>query len=292
MPDQQPKPVLDPKQIYLKTPLYEKIELAGHTLGKSLVHYVMEGMLTLSTITEPPSKIESYCVDCDKESIFSAERLTVNLTTADKKRMSNQGIPVVGELREIITIKMECIHDKSHVMYSVFRHKDNLIVKIGQWPSISDLESRETKKYRKILNKEQYQELNKAVRLYSHGVGIGSFIYLRRIFERLVYEAYESANTTNKEITKEAFDAARMDERLYMLRRYLPEFLVNNYKLYSILSKGVHELSDEECLKHFEIVHHGIEVILDEILAKAESIEKAQRAEKAIAKLHSEIKKR
>jgi len=37
-------------------------------------------------------------------------------------------------------------------------------------------------------------ELSTAIGLYSHGVGIGSLIYLRRVFEFLIDEAYNKAN--------------------------------------------------------------------------------------------------
>ncbi len=36
--------------------------------------------------------------------------------------------------------------------------------------------------------------------------------------------------------------------------------------MYSILSKGIHELSEEECLQYFKLMKIGIELILDEQL--------------------------
>lgn len=61
------------------------------------------------------------------------------------------------------------------------------IIKIGQFPSVADLVILEIVKYKSVLSK-QYREFSKAVGLFVHGIGIGSFVYLRRIIENLVYE--------------------------------------------------------------------------------------------------------
>jgi hypothetical protein len=80
-----------------------------------------------------------------------------------------------------------------------------------------------------------------------------------------------------------------MDEKIELLKDYLPEFQVNN-KIYSILSKGIHELSEDECLKHFTPVKIGIELILDEKLEKLAKKVKIKEAEKSLSKIHSELK--
>ena len=61
----------------------------------------------------------------------------------------------------------------------------------------------------------------------------------------------------------------------------MPDFLADHPKLYSILSKGIHELSEDECLKHFPVVKVGIELILDdklEILRRRQKLEEASEA--------------
>ena len=67
-----------------------------------------------------------------------------------------------------------------------------------------------------------------------------------------------------------------MDEKIKLLEDYLPAFLVQNRRLYGILSKGVHELSEAECIKAFPTVKGGLELILDERLA-AKILEEKQR---------------
>ena len=55
------------------------------------------------------------------------------------------------------------------------------------------------------------------------------------------------------------------------------------------MSKGIHDLSEEECLQYFETVKIGIEQILDEKIIKKEKAEKAAKAREAIQKAHGNI---
>lgn len=105
--------------------------------------------------------------------------------------------------------------------------------------------------------------MNKAVGLVSHGIGIGSFIYLRRIFETLIEEAHREA-LKDSEWNDDIFNRSRMDEKISMLKNHLPEFLVTNRIIYSILSLGVHSLDEQTCLDDFDSIKASIELILDE----------------------------
>ena len=60
------------------------------------------------------------------------------------------------------------------------------------------IEENDIKKYRKILGKEKYGEFGRAVGLYTHGIGIGSYVYLRRIFENLIEEAHQTKSLSEK----------------------------------------------------------------------------------------------
>lgn len=62
-------------------------------------------------------------------------------------------------------------------------------------------------------------------------------------------------------------------------------YIVKNHSIYSILSKGIHELSEEECLKYFIPIKNGIELILDENLEKQEKVRKIKETENRIAEI-------
>lgn len=117
------------------------------------------------------------------------------------------------------------------------------------------------------MDKATLKEFTKAIGLAANGVGIGSFVYLRRIFENLIEEAHTKAKV-RPGWDEEFYNKQRMSERIELLKDYLPEFLVENKSLYSILSVGIHSLEEDECLAHFEHVKLAIELILDEKVEK------------------------
>jgi len=162
-------------------------------------------------------------------------------------------------------------------------------MKYGQYPSMADISTAEIQKYHKILENDLFKEFSRAVGLISHGVGIGAFVYLRRIFEGLVEEAHQRAQSETG-WDEDAYNKMRMDEKIGMLTGHLPPFLVENKKIYSILSKGIHELSEDECKRHFDAVKMGIELILDQKIRQKEEKEKEQKARISLQKVHQEVK--
>ncbi len=286
-------PTITHKQFYLEWPLYKRVEFSpGHESSVENTKIAIDG---IERFKNPPADIDSYCVQCNKESSFKLFR-TAQIIKAPQglhpMRLSNpaNSTKTDKELYEYFGISMECKLNSSHKMYALFLLDLTSILKIGQWPSSSDLKGGNEKKYQRLLGSKKYSELKSATRLFSGGVGIGSFVYLRRIFEGLVFDAYERVPIARDAIFRQQFEIARMDERIDMLREYLPEFLTANKKVYAILSKGIHELSDDECLRYFEVLYCGIEAILDEIIEKEERENKAKKAEYALGKIRGTLK--
>jgi hypothetical protein len=155
------------------------------------------------------------------------------------------------------------------------------VQKIGQYPSVADLSSTEIKRYSKVLTPEDYSDLRRAVGLSAHGIGVGAFVYLRRIFERLIEEAHHTARQDSA-WDENHFQQSRMPEKIGLLAPHLPDFLVENKALYGILSKGLHELSEDECLEYFSITQRGIELILEEQIATKEKNEKIKQTKKTL----------
>lgn len=59
-------------------------------------------------------------------------------------------------------------------------------------PSVADMTFPELDAYKHVISKE----LGTTIGLFASGVGAGSYVYLRRILERLVYQAKETAAVT------------------------------------------------------------------------------------------------
>ena len=55
-----------------------------------------------------------------------------------------------------------------------------------------------------------------------------------------------------------------MKDKIAVLKEYLPSQLVDLKPIYSILSKGVHQLSEKECLLYFRPIKRAIVLILEQ----------------------------
>jgi hypothetical protein len=171
-------------------------------------------------------------------------------------------------------IKLTCVRKPDDILYFFVGRNDECFFKVGQWPSLADLSLGEiSKKYVKHMDRDDMKEFKKAIGLAAHGVGAGSFVYLRRIFEKLINEAYR-INHSTLELTQDEFHKQRMDEKVESLKDYLPSQLVGMKRIYSILSDGVHNLSEDECLALFPALKLSIELILEQ---KIEADAKSQR---------------
>lgn len=184
------------------------------------------------------------------------------------------------------------LHYLIHVEYAD-DDKNNIlsISKVGQYPSVADFHIGRVRKYGKILPKDKMREFTKAIGLAANGIGIGSFVYLRRIFEYLVFEAYKAAKDRNKEFDVDKFNTSRMNEKIQMLSGFLPDFLVENQSIYGILSKGIHELSEEECKEYFSILRESIEMILDEKLEAHQKELKKASIRQTLSQISGKLKK-
>ena len=166
--------------------------------------------------------------------------------------------------------------------YDAFNYLRDCVViqKVGQYPSIADMQLFDISKYRKILGKESYRDFTKAIGLYADGIGCGSFLYLRRIFERLIEEKHQACATTEAGAwDEEQYNKLRVNERIEILEekgyRIIPNDLAEfKESLYGVLSKGVHESTDETCAEIFPALKYIIENILDEQIRQKEKEEK------------------
>jgi hypothetical protein len=215
--------------------------------------------------------IDCYCMGCKQSSVFHAKKTDVF------------GVDPAAE-NFLFEHVFTCSRDSRHKLVFHFRIHNHTITKIGQYPSLADLATIEIQKYRKALNNDLYGEFSRAVGLASHGIGIGAFVYLRRIFEHLIEEAHK-LEMASSGWDEDVYQKSRMDDKISLLKNVLPEFLVENKSLYSILSKGIHELTELECLNAFPTTKLGIELILDEKLERLERDRKIREASSDISEL-------
>ena len=131
-----------------------------------------------------------------------------------------------------------CTRERQHTILFDSIVTTDKIIKIGQFPSVADLAIPQIAKYKSILG-QQYREFSKSVGLFAHGIGIGSFVYLRRIIENLVFDKYNQV-ADKLSISKDDFEHLKFDIKIDTLKNYLPAVLVANKNVYGIVSKGIH----------------------------------------------------
>jgi hypothetical protein len=241
----------------------------------------------LTQLLERP--VDGYCPYCHKLSTFTSPASDA----AARARLANtlRGAVVGNDRVQDILCQQDkltitCARSESHSVLFVFRLENMQLQKIGQFPSLADIAIDEGKTYRTVLTPEDSSEFHKAIGLAAHGVGIGSFVYLRRIFERLVISRFEEFKTVEGWADDDF--PKRMAERVAFLRAHLPPFLVENSRIYSILSLGLHELDEKQCLRFFPVLKASIICILDEDKKKKEELQLRNSLKQAIAEFAPE----
>lgn len=198
---------------------------------------------------------------------------------------------LVGTEDEIRLVRFECQRygDDLEVMVH-FNEEADRIEKVGQYPSVASIHIGQVKQYRKVLGESYIRDFTKAIGLAANGVGTGSFVYLRRVFEHLIAEIASEA-IKDGEIDKSQYDSSKMDNKLKMLSNHLPEEVLENKPLYGVLSAGIHELSEEDCLRYFSVVRQVIELILDEQEHIRLKEEKKKKARNELGRIAGEVRK-
>lgn len=253
--------------IYLRLPLYKQIRV------------ILSQLNELKGFTGP---LDAYCPECKLMSVF----------TYAWARGGGAGMSQPESSRRMLDhrfrVELACSRNTSHTIALWFDVRDHHLTKIGQFPSLADLLSEDFVKYRSILTQEQLAGLKRGVGLTAHGVGAGSLVYLRRLFEELLEEARTQAEGTQA-WDEQKYQRSKVPDRINLLKEHLPRFIVEHRSVYGLLSKGIHELSEAECLEMFPVVQGAIELILDERMEHAERQRKHGRIANALNQLSSQI---
>ena len=221
--------------------------------------------------------LDLYCPECGRHSVFTLAR---EAQYSDRSHFSNY----------VFSLGFNCSREESHRALFVFLAHKGVLQKIGQTPSLADISVPDLRKYRPVLGEERFRELTRGIGLVTHGVGVGAFVYLRRVFEWLIENARATASA-EPGWSEDDYARSRMDDKISMLKDHLPEFLIQNRGLYGILSVGVHTLNEAECLSAFPAVRLAIELILDDLLEEHERQSKVKAAAKSLEALKASIAK-
>ncbi|WP_342762081.1 hypothetical protein [Bacillus sp. BR3(2024)] len=238
-------------------------------------------------------QFDCFCINCEKSSTFKCSHSYVRnpYYTSGFAQAFHEGEPEIYWDVFSAQLEFSCQRNRTH-KYSITLNSygNRKLIKSGQYPSLATIEKHDIKKYRKILQRD-YIDFSTAIGLNSHGVGIGSFVYVRRIFENLVEEQHLLAKDL-PEWNEEVYNRSHMNEKIELLKDFPPPILVENKNLYDIISKGIHELSEEECLGMFPNIKIAIELILDKKLHKLEEEQKLASLNRFTQSTHAELSAR
>lgn len=257
-------------------PLYEEYDIS----------YVP--VKTIRLIEYYQGTIDAYCVECKQIATFQS----IVVRPPNYSGQSEITLPDPEEetlhSARIFCVQMCCTRNSSHQIAFFFRVIDGKLLKVGQFPSMADFRIGDSKKYKSILTVEERKGFSRAIGLHAHGIGIGAFVYLRRIFENLVERAHAQAMQSPL-WNETAFDKVRMHEKIKLLKDFLPEIVVKNADIYSILSMGLHSLREEDCLTYFETIRAGIELILSSELDRREKEKQSKLLTNEVAKIKRKL---
>lgn len=257
-----------------KKPLYTEIDITN--MSKTEI-------LDIIFYKKP---IDCFCPYCNNSSTF-IKVLDREQGMKEKAMAENPSSPDIEEKlfneSETFQINFSCSRNNAHILNVIYKVENNTITKIGQSPSLFDIQKNDLKKYRKVLV-NNYSDLSKAVLFYTSNFGVAAFTHIRRILENFFIKNAYKIKKAQPDWDDKKYKECRFKEKLKILENLLPKTLVNNPSLYSIVSKGIHELEEEECLLYFEAVKECIFLSLDDII-------KEKNEQKSQNKIKSELSK-
>jgi hypothetical protein len=248
----------------------------------------------LTSVKFGAQQFDAHCVYCDQGATFrtSEGRTPSDVAAAEKLRRVAGGPDPKRLFLEAgqFALHLWCSRRPDRHLYSYFfdyNDTQGILTKVGQTPSLEDVAGADIERYRAILGPE-FTELRRATGLFAHGIGIGSFVYLRRIFENLVEAARSAADPTGEREAE--FRKMRMAERVSELSAYLPPAVVKYKDAYGILSMGLHELSEVDCKRYFPIVRAAVITMLEQKYEAAEKAKVTAELDRAVAAIAQETK--
>ncbi len=282
--------------------LYDSIEITKDSIDELIA--LLEGKV----------KLDVYCVKCKTKRVFSINENSENISLAEQfekykitEELSSDKLPWESDEEEsdndinwslfnsddltkmsLIVISFHCSMDDCHKLFYIATITNNKMIKIGQYPSIADMSFCDLDEFRKDIDKASMKEFRRAIGLHAQGIGVGSYVYLRRIFERILDTAKCNAEADSS-VDFSNYEKLKVVEKIKLLKDYLPDMISNNPIIYGIVSKGIHELSEDDCIKYFPVLKEAILMILRQWADKRKEQDAIKKLEASISTIATEL---
>jgi len=248
------------KDILEKSPLYAWKEFKKPEMNRSSL-WIKE--------------IDAFCETCQQIRPFQDM----------EKYGSGAGMPVKSLSTGQSSFKFTCVScRKEHHKYLVDQIVSESTIKIQKYGELPRKHLEKDKLLKKFFSGDS-DNYEKAMVCISHGYGIGSFSYLRRIIEGNIFqlldmlqEDIECSENVNeiKDAIAELRKESPMSDKIKLANNALPSYLKPDGlnplgKLYQILSEGVHNLSDEECLEKATAIKECLKFLISELTSRKQN---------------------
>lgn len=205
--------------------------------------------------------VNLFCETCNSEQTFAIREYISTSGFVNAANPVSKG--------EVFTLHYLCAGCKKFVRVFSLKVSDNLdyIMKVGQYPGIDISIDKDIKK---SLGKH-IDLFRKGLICETQGYGIGAYSYYRRIVELIIDELLDDiselldGDDRDKylEALQKTKDLQNTSDKIALVKDLLPSVLNANGlnplgALYKILSEGIHNKSDEECIK----IANSVRIIL------------------------------
>lgn len=263
------------KDFLENSPLYEKYKFL-YPIKNNIIEY---------------PNIDMECNQCKEKRSFLLIQSTHGSDLGVSYYYKNSGSIRTLNDNDLIYLYYKCVSCNSLTRIFIIRYiiyivkepysETGYIQKIGQYPAIS---RKIPKKIQKALG--QLENLyQKGLNIEGHGFGVGAFAYYRQIIEKKINDIGDMIKDIIDGEILTKFNAKwdilknkkEMEPKIEFLKDYLPKHLnpsgYNPLKeLYSALSIGLHNQTDDECLKKAVIIRTILDYLLVQLVQ--EKIEK------------------
>lgn len=227
------------------------------------------GMIDQMLVGNFYASFDLYCPYCRMVTPYSIKNAALSNRPTNSRFGESTPKPAIFVLNAV------CLR-VAHAFSAIFHRTDTRLTKVGQYPSLADIAFGELSSIDKGLDALDRKELGRALGLYAHDAPLGAFVYLRRVFERMILRAHDAHVAAGFDVV-EGFASLPMDRRILAIRDQLPSKVVQNSNVFGVLSKGIHELSDEEGRELFPLV----KTVVFQMLGEEERLRLAREQEAA-----------
>ena len=210
--------------------------------------------------------INLFCEECNSNQTFNMEYDYSEISSFFNDDSGGQ----------VVILRYLCAHCNYYRRIFVIRidKSRKYIMKVGQYPPW-DISVEPN--FQKILG-DYLKFFKNGLMCESQGYGIGASTYYRRVIEGVIDDLLDMILLLMNEDEKQEYKIALMEtkksknaqEKIALVKDLLPKSLLpeqfNPLKtLHGVLSEGIHEKDDEECLKDAELIREIITYLIKQI---------------------------